>query len=354
MSVSFGPRPTIKSSQKITPKKKSPLRHIVPVLVAALIVAAGLFSLPLSLAVSVKLAEEGPVNTRAFPVTVDPERKVIIEDPEIEAMLSRPPSQLQASVGFLQKAYEHVALAIADSRAFRQVAGVAGVNDLFVRVPAGTRQEEVALLFGRELGWTAAQRKEFVQRVSELEPEIGNGLTIPGVYFASVTEPEDVATLIDNRFDRELLARYGTSTQEVIPIEDALNIAAMIQREAGGWHDMRYISGIMWNRLFAGQRLQLDATLQYVEASRDGGKNGWWPSVEPKDKFIKSPYNTYQNAGLPPGPIANPSIDAIIAALNPKKTDCYFYFHDERGRFFCSKTYQEHVRKLKQAYGQGR
>lgn len=335
---------------KYTRKLPALWKRLFPVAVAALVIAIGLFSLPISLAVGVRLAEELPVSERAFPVTVNPGAKTINEDPEVEAMLTRAPSELSASVGFLEKAYQHVALLIADSTAFRQVAGVAGVHDLFVRVTPGMRQEQVALAFGQELGWTTAERQEFVTLVNELEPEIGNGLTVPGIYFASVTEPEDIARLVDDRFDREILARYGTSTQEIVPIEDALTIASMIEREAGGWHDMRMISGIMWNRLFVGMRLQIDATLQYAEANQNKGRTGWWPSVEPKDKFIKSSYNTYLHAGLPPGPIATPSIDAVIAALNPKKTDCLFYFHDSRGRFFCSKTYEEHVKKLRQAY----
>lgn len=323
-------------------------------LAAALIVAAGLFSLPLTLAVSVRMADASPAVERAFPVTVDPETKTIIEDPEIEALLARPPSRVQAAAADAFKLYERLALLIADTAAFRQIAGAAGVHDLFVSVRPGSRQEEVAAAFGRELGWTAAQRREFIARVRELEPEISNGMTVPGIYFASVTEPEDVALLVEQRFEQHILSRYGTTTQERVPIEDALTIASLIQREAAGWHDARIISGIMWNRLFAGQRLQIDATLQYAEATRDGGKNGWWPSVEPEDKFIRSPYNTYRNAGLPPGPIANPSIDSFIAALNPKKTDCMFYFHDARGGFHCTETYREHVALLRKYYGQGR
>jgi UPF0755 protein len=99
--------------------------------------------------------------------------------------------------------------------------------------------------------------------------------------------------------------------------------------------------------------LQLDATLQYAKAGASGEKN-WWPVPKPADKFIKSPYNTYANEGLPPGPIANPSAAAVLAALNPHPTDCIFYFHDRNEGYHCSLTYEEHVRKLKIHYGRGR
>ena len=74
----------------------------------------------------------------------------------------------------------------------------------------------------------------------------------------------------------------------------------------------------------------------------------------PDDRFRKSPYNTYLHKGLPPAPIANPSVDSILAALNPKNTSCLFYFHDARGRFHCTDTYAEHVALLKKYYGRGK
>lgn len=346
------PRPR----QTISRRKRArfSVRPFVPVLAAAFVIAVGLFSLPLTLAVNIKVADSTPYDGPTFPVTVNPLAKTIEEDPKVEALLAKPPSHLTASVSDAEKAYRMLALWIADLPLYRGIAGVAGVNDLFVTVRPGQRQEQVAAAFGKELGWTAADRAAFIERARELEPDFPNGATVPGVYFASVSEPEDVALLTQERFQQEIRARYGTSTDEVVPIEDAITIASLLEREAGDWEDMRLISGVIWNRLFVGMKLQIDATLQYAEANRDKAANGWWPSVEPKDKYIKSAYNTYQNAGLPPGPIANPSIGAILAALNPKKTDCLFYFHDKYGRFHCTKTYQEHVTLLKKHYGQGR
>jgi UPF0755 protein len=99
--------------------------------------------------------------------------------------------------------------------------------------------------------------------------------------------------------------------------------------------------------------LQIDATLQYVKATKST-TGPWWPTVVPADKYHKSPYNTYMQSGLPPTPIASPSVAAIVAALNPVKTSCYFYFHDKLGEMHCAPTYAEHVSLLKKYYGQGK
>lgn len=99
--------------------------------------------------------------------------------------------------------------------------------------------------------------------------------------------------------------------------------------------------------------LQLDATLQYAKGSRASEKE-WWPVPKPADKYLKSPFNTYANKGLPPAPIANPSAASVLAALNPVPTDCYYYFHADNAEYYCSKTYEEHVRKLRAVFGRGK
>jgi UPF0755 protein len=76
--------------------------------------------------------------------------------------------------------------------------------------------------------------------------------------------------------------------------------------------------------------------------------------VVPGDQYRKSAYNTYLHPGLPPTPIANPSVASVLAALNPKNTPCLFYFHDAAGGFHCSETYTGHVTLLKKYYGRGK
>ena len=292
---------------------------------------------------------------RSFPVTVFPSQKIIVENDKVEAFLLNSPGTQSAAVLDTKKAFTWFAVSISRTQLYRQVAGIAGIENLYVTIYSGYREEQVARAFGETLDWNAVQRKDFLKEASAKEPDLTEGIFVPGTYFVGVTDPSDVADITHERFLREIRARYGTTTEEQVPLDDALTIASLLQREAAGWDDMRIISGIIWNRLFIGMNLQIDATLQYAKASNKLGTPGkYWEIVVPKDKFIKSAYNTYQNKGLPPGPISNASIAAILAALNPKRTDCLFYFHDKYGKFHCSPTYEGHVALLIKAYGQGK
>jgi UPF0755 protein len=159
-------------------------------------------------------------------------------------------------------------------------------------------------------------------------------------------DPETVSKIMFNAFDREVGKIKKPKTTKVVSEETALKIASIIQREAGGKSDMRLISGIVWNRIFAGMKLQIDATLQYAKGTEDA----WWPQVKSEDKYIESPYNTYKYASLPPAPIANPGIAAIEAAYNPQKTSCMYYLHDKKGKIHCAVTYKEHLKNIDRYY----
>jgi len=218
---------------------------------------------------------------------------------------------------------------------------------------SGQRAEEITHSFGVILGWSQAEKDYFKEKITSSDPFLADGTFFPGKYqFPKYSSPDQVATEVISRFNREVQSRYTSEIQNIVPLSDILIIAALIEREAYDFTDMRTISGVIWNRLFIDMPLQLDATLQYAKSNPSSGT--WWPQPRPADKFIDSPYNTYQNKGLPPTPIANPSIDAIIAALNPRETECLFYFHTDNGSFYCTATYEEHVALLKQHFGRGR
>lgn len=315
-------------------------------------IALSLFALPNVIAMDVKFAARSAPKP-AFPVTVDPARQVIVEDPHVEAMLEEHTSGMEAAVITAGDLITRLAEFISALPAYQMLAGSAGAQVVTLR--PGYREEEVINIFSRELGWSDAEKRVFTKSLKVAPPTMEEGQYVPTTYaIRGLMTPGDVQVMLADTYNREIVARYSTSTAARLPLEDALTIASLLEKETSDPAEMRIISGIIWNRLWKGMNLQIDATLQYAKADTDPKVKTWWPKVVPKDKFITSPYNTYMNKGLPPGPIANPSTAAVLAALNPKKTDCLFYFHDKRGEFHCAATYKEHVALLKKYYGQGK
>lgn len=318
-------------------------------------------SFPTILAFSIKHERKSalPVTPEQFPVTVDPRSKSIVESAQVNIFLEGPGSPLQASAGNVENVFGNifawVAIAVADAPWYQSLAAVTIGGDRFVTITPGMRKEQVASVFGKILTWDAGQKKEFLTApLSDLSHALTEGSFSPGIYsLAENITPSTARAMVNERFNKEVLSHYGAETAKIVPLEQALTIASLIEREAGGPNDMRIISGIIWSRLFINMNLQIDATLQYAKANTSASQS-WWPSVHPADRFRKSPYNTYLHSGLPPAPISNPSVAAILAALNPKNTSCIFYFHDAAGGFHCSITYAEHVALLKKYYGRGK
>ena len=137
--------------------------------------------------------------------------------------------------------------------------------------------------------------------------------------------------------------RKAEAAQRRLNALQIMTIASMIEREARFDDDRPLVASVIYNRLSAGWALQVDATVLYA-------KGVWQSSVTAQDRMIQSPYNTYLHTGLPPGPIANPGLKAIDAALKPDQTGYFFYLSDPQGHNHYAKTNDEFARLLKQ-YG---
>lgn len=294
---------------------------------------------------------EPKVPVAPFPVSVDPETRTISEDPSLSSFI-KSGGRARWQIPTLNPTGPFARFIAKLSRSPLYQLAIPG-GRLLVIFP-GERKEEVAKNFGDILGWSRDERQRFIGLVTESEPTLSDGQFYPERYLVAVdASAEDVAEMVIDRFESEVVARYDEKAAEKLPMREAIIIASLLEREAYDFTDMREISGVIWNRLFIDMPLQLDATLQYARGSRSD-VSSWWPVPTPADKYISSPFNTYRNKGLPPEPISNPSLEAIVAALNPTVTECLFYFHDSQSSFHCSPTYEEHVAKLRSIYGQGR
>jgi UPF0755 protein len=116
---------------------------------------------------------------------------------------------------------------------------------------------------------------------------------------------------------------------------EILIVASLIEKEAKTQTDREQISAVLYNRLAEGMRLDVDATVRYLTGN-------WKDPITKTDLAIDSPYNTRLHAGLPPGPICNPGLATIKAAMNPPKSDYYYYLTDFEGITHYAKTLSEH------------
>ena len=187
-----------------------------------------------------------------------------------------------------------------------------------------------------KIGDYQVQYKLLAQAPSEASLE---GFLFPDTYrFKNDTkEAEIVKKLLDN-FDKKMLPEWREAiAKQNKTIYEVIILASIVQQEAIGDQDMPMIAGVFANRLRIGMALESDATINYVT-----GKKDRQPLYE--DLKVNSPYNTYQNRGLPPTPICNPGAAAIEAAINPATTDYLFFLHPLDGATVFSKTLDEHNR----------
>jgi UPF0755 protein len=156
-----------------------------------------------------------------------------------------------------------------------------------------------------------------------------------------VTEVIDkMLSNFDNKLTPKMrtdIAAQGKSIYEVITLASIVEKEAPIDYQTSDDHDARIIAGIFLNRLHSGQALQSDATISYIYGDNQPAHSG-------AELNVDSPYNTYKYKGLPPGPICNPGILAIEAAIYPITTD-YYYFLTPKGKseVVYAKTYAEHL-----------
>ncbi|MBT4277308.1 endolytic transglycosylase MltG [Candidatus Falkowbacteria bacterium] len=164
------------------------------------------------------------------------------------------------------------------------------------------------------------------------------GFLFPDTYrIYNNSEVEDIIRKMLKNFDKKLTQELRDEIQkQEKDLYEILTMASVIQKEVRSTKDMKVVSGIFWDRIKYGQPLESCATIGYIL-----GESKIRYSFE--DTKIDSPYNTYTNKGLPPGPIANPGLQAIEAAVYPEFTDYVYFLSKPNGETVFSITYEEHL-----------
>lgn len=216
-----------------------------------------------------------------------------------------------------------------------------------ITIPEGYTLEQIAKTFDEK---NLVSKNEFLAnaRVSSFnydflagvsKSESLEGYLFPDTYKFDneVTTDEAINKMLGN-FDKKLsselrdeIKKQGKSIREIVIV------ASLLEKEVKTKNDRQIVAGLIYERIKTGQPLQLDSTVNYVT-----GKNSAQPTI--LDTKVSSPYNTYQNKGLPPGPISNPGVDALYAAIYPIQTEYLYYLNrQDTGETIFSKTYEEHL-----------
>lgn len=168
------------------------------------------------------------------------------------------------------------------------------------------------------------------------------GFIYPATYELPVgLSEEKILAILVGQFDEYMREEKipEKCAQQGLQLRQVVNLAAMVELEAVFAEEQPRIAGVFLKRLAIGMPIQSDTTIQYLLGSQK-------EIITFDDTKIQSPYNTYQNPGLPPGPIGSPGMSAIKAVLEPEKTEYLYFVAEKDGHHRFTKTYSEHLRAI--------
>lgn len=212
----------------------------------------------------------------------------------------------------------------------RVLTGNTGASLVRVTIFEGLTVRQMAEVY--EAALTDFDTARFITLAREHE-----GYLFPDTYFFSPhTTPEGVVRAMRAVFDEKVATIQEEIDAFGRPLEDIVIMASILDREARLYETKQIVAGILWKREREDMPLQVDAVFGYIFE-----RETFSPTFDQLE--IDSPYNTYKNLGLPPGPIANPGLDSIRAAVNPVDTPYFFYLTGADGRMHYARTFDQHV-----------
>lgn len=218
------------------------------------------------------------------------------------------------------------------------------------RINAGWTLENISKELQRQNIFSQNQILKFKEKIPSdfltqfvfLQDEKVNGLEgylYPDTYFINKNEgTEKFIEKVLLNFQEKISPLMSEIKKQGKSLSDIIIMASIIEKEASRQEDKEIISGIFWKRLKYNIPLQSDTTIHYL-------KKDFTSEISFLDLKIDSKYNTYRYTGLPKGPISNPSIESILAALYPKDTPYWFFLADQNGKIYFSQTFAEHAIK---------
>lgn len=225
-----------------------------------------------------------------------------------------------------------------------------GTLDVWITTLEGWRNEEIALKLAQDL---AIPEGEFLKFAKE-------GYMFPDTY---LLPREATAGAIVNIIRQNFEKRWKEGIEEIdeprnqlsknVTKDEVITLASIVEREAKLETDRPKVAGILLKRLDRDWPLQTDATIQYALGYQSEERTWWKKNLTKEDLGIKSPYNTYKNPGLPPGPICNPGLEALKAVVWPEDSAYWFYLSDRDGQMHYAETIEEHNQNIERYLNSG-
>lgn len=227
-------------------------------------------------------------------------------------------------------------------------------------VPEGLTLEQIGQVVEKKTGQSAddffalVTSDEFVDKMMVKYPNLLSeeikaenvryaleGYLYPATYPFYVENPslEEIAETMIESTEKTVSTYYELLQSEEKSVHWLLTFASLLEEEATAKADREMIASVFYNRLNTGMPLQTDPTVLYALGSHKD-------RVLFEDLEVDNPYNTYQNQGLPPGPIANAGKSSFDAALDPAKTDFFYFLADKTGENHFAKTYEQHLQNV--------
>ncbi len=213
--------------------------------------------------------------------------------------------------------------------AFRIARGISGISAVRITIPEGMSNKDIALLLAPKL--SKFDSAFFIESVRSKE-----GYLFPDTYFfTSGVVAQGVEMIMNDNFNKKIEPWAGSIEASGHTLRDIIIMASILEKEATTEEDKALVSGVLWKRISKGMPLQVDATFMYLLGKKSS-------ELTLEDLKLKSAYNTYRNRGLPAGPIGNPGIVAIRAAIHPVASPYLYYLSDNNGVIHYAKTFEEH------------
>lgn len=217
-----------------------------------------------------------------------------------------------------------------------------GIQDpVYITIPPGLSEEQIIERISSNLQFDSPAFRKAIEDSAlyakyDIERKDLIGRFLPdtySVYWSS--QPETILNRIFESFRERVTEPYRERLEELDKtLNEIVTLASIVTWEANLEDEKPTVSGVYWNRLNSGMRLQADPTVNFAVKERR--------RITFDDYKIDHPYNTYRHAGLPPGPITNPDINSIRAALFPEDHDYLYMVASPEGRHVFAETFEEH------------